>query len=158
MVDHPDPYGPAYRMDLTFNEKNYKRCIACKLLRPIVEYATKRVKVCFKCRGLERKPDGTVVELAPYKPPPKPRANAAPYPLNNYPAHIRYMRERARMTYAATREAAGKPPYKPRFPSPFRKCRHCKETMPIRHFPGNTRICQRCADRELEQISSYTTE
>jgi hypothetical protein len=145
-------------MDLTFNDVNYKRCIGCKLLRPISEYATKRVKVCFKCRGLERKPDGRIIELAPYKPQPKPRANAAPYPLDNYPAYLRYMRERARTRYAAKREEAGKPPPKPRFPSPFRKCRHCKQTMPRRHFPENSRICKPCLDRELEQINAYTPE
>lgn len=136
---------------------NWKRCIQCKLYRPIRDFATKRDKLCYGCKGLYLDANGKPHALPPAKPPRKPRVNASTLPLDSYAGYKRYMRERARERYEAQRVAAGLPARSsPRFKSAFGRCRHCKQTMPRHHFPEHSQICQPCLDKETREIQSYS--
>jgi hypothetical protein len=131
--------------------RNYKRCQgACKLLRPLRDFATKRDKWCYTCRGLILNPDGKVTVLprveAP-RPPPKPRANAARLDRDDHEQFKRYMREQLRAYRARKREAAGLPPVKPSVYG--RHCLRCEAFKPRADFPPGGGICHACEAIEL---------
>jgi hypothetical protein len=139
-----------------YDPAHWKRCVQCKLRRPIRDFAVKRDRLCYGCKGLFVSPSGKVTPLPPAKPTPKPRKNAASLPLDNYAAHKRYMREVSRARYEARRMAAGLPAHQPpQFRSPFGKCRACKQTMPRHHFPERSRICKPCLDAETREINNH---
>ena len=131
-------------------EPNLKRCHGpCKQLHPIRDFATKRDKWCYTCRGLILNPNGKVTPLPRVeasRPPPKPRTNAARLNRDDHEQFKRYMREQLRAYRARKREAAGLPPVKP---SGFRHCLRCEVFKPRIDFPPGGGICLACEALEL---------
>lgn len=140
-----------------FDPKNYKRCVGqCHRLRPIRDFQIPRNKVCLECRGLMRKPDGSIAQLPPpARAAPKfKRANAAKYPLDIAIGYRRYQRERAQERREKQRIAQGLPPaFRPPWGS--RCAEHlggCGIFKGRSEFDGANRLCRECDAKELQQI------